>query len=257
MPTISVVVLHYGKIQLTEAALYSLVKNSRNENEIILVDNSGGEIKNSEYINSLAKSNKIKTVFAEKNLGFAGGMNLGASQATGEMLVLANNDIYVSQDWDISMLRHYSINPELGILATVTNMTGNEQKMNLAYKNMSEMEVLAKILNRIKSRSTYFVNNVAFIMVMIPAVVFRDLNGLDEGYDLGYFEDDDFCKRIIQNGNKIGIADDVFIHHEHGASFNLLTDEHRKEIFIKNKKRFESKWGKWIPHKYRNAPFFG
>jgi hypothetical protein len=196
-------------------------------------------------------------VAANENLGFAGGMNFGCRFATGEMLVLANNDIYVSEDWDSRMLRHFSANEDLALLATVTNMTGNEQKMSVTYQDMKQMERISNALGYLKPRKTYFVDNVAFILVMIPKAVYEEAGGLDQSFEYGYFEDDDFCKKLHKLNKKIGIADDVFVHHEHGASFNLFTDEKKRLIFETNKAIFEKKWGAWIPHKYRDAPNFG
>lgn len=255
--TISIVLLHYGRIELTEGAIFSILKNSKRNNELIVVDNSPGDLSKSKYLSDLNHENKIKIVTPEKNLGFAGGMNFGSKFASGDMLVLANNDIYVSENWDNLMLRHFSCNEDLALLGTVTNMAGNEQKMNLEYKNLQEMERMSKTLASIKPRKTFFTNNVAFIFVMIPKNIFASLDGLDEDYIYGYFEDDDFCKKVLKAGKLIGIADDVFVHHEHGASFNLFDDEKKNSIFQKNKSIFEKKWGKWIPHKYRDSPNFG
>jgi GT2 family glycosyltransferase len=255
--SISIIMLHYGRLVLTEAAVYSIIKNSTRNNQLIVVDNTVGELNKSSYLTDLHNKSVIKIVTPEKNLGFAGGMNFGSTFATGNMIVLSNNDIYVSKHWDSLMLRHFSSNEKLGLLATVTNMTGNEQKMNLQYTDMKQMERISSVLAKVKPRKTYYVNNVAFLLVMIPTEIYKSLGGLDEIYEYGYFEDDDFCKKLLAIGKKIGIADDVFIHHEHGASFNLLGDDIKSEIFKKNKSIFEKKWGKWIPHKYRNSINFG
>jgi len=85
----------------------------------------------------------------------------------------------------------------------------------------------------------------------MPRSVIDKVGLLDESFGLGFFEDDDYCNRIRQAGFRIGIADDVFIHHELSASFNALASTKRSELFQVNLKRYEEKWGRWIPHQYR------
>ena len=46
-------------------------------------------------------------------------------------------------------------------------------------------------------------------------------------------------------------AEDVFVHHQLSASFSKLPDDTLKQLFDKNKRIYEQKWGEWVPHKYR------
>ena len=41
------------------------------------------------------------------------------------------------------------------------------------------------------------------------------------------------------------------VHHHLSASFNKLKAEAKQELFEKNKKIYEAKWGPWVPHVYR------
>jgi GT2 family glycosyltransferase len=256
MPLISVVVLHYGNATLTESCIYSIFKNTKLNFEIILVDNDKTAT-NSNYIDELITQNKITYIPTARNLGFAGGMNVGIRESRGDLIVLANNDIYVTENWDIAFVRTFLANRNLGAIGPVTNMTGNEQKMNVAYSSIDEMEKISKILSVKKCRKRFKTDNLAFFFVAFPKAVISKVGLLSEDFEVGYFEDDDYCKRVIAAGYEIAICDDVFIHHEHGASFNKLTNEEKNNIFIKNKKVYERKWGKWIPHQYRNEPLFG
>ena len=74
---------------------------------------------------------------------------------------------------------------------------------------------------------------------------------LDEQFGQGFFEDDDFCRRVSDAGYTIAIAEDVFVHHHLSATFSKETKERRQELFESNKKKFEAKWGEWKPHEYR------
>ena len=86
---------------------------------------------------------------------------------------------------------------------------------------------------------------------MMPRIVWESTGGLDERFFPGFYEDDDYCKRVLNHGWKIGCAEDVFVYHELSASFNAEGQARRQELLDKNRKLFEEKWGPWTPHRYR------
>jgi O-antigen biosynthesis protein len=89
--------------------------------------------------------------------------------------------------------------------------------------------------------------------VMIRAAALREVGGLCEDYGMGFFEDDDYCRRLAAAGWQLACAEDVFVHHELSASFGKLPSAERQELFERNLALYESKWGKWQPHQYRGA----
>ena len=94
-------------------------------------------------------------------------------------------------------------------------------------------------------------SNIGYFGVMFDRKKLKDIGNLSEDYGLGMFEDDDHCKKILKKGFSIKLAEDSFIHHELSASFSKIDEKKRTELFEKNKKIYEKKWGKWIAHKYR------
>jgi GT2 family glycosyltransferase len=74
---------------------------------------------------------------------------------------------------------------------------------------------------------------------------------LDETFQIGMFEDDDFSFRVRKAGYRIVTAEDCFIHHFGHGSFGKLDPEVFQKIYDENKQRFEAKWGTWPPHKTR------
>jgi hypothetical protein len=94
---------------------------------------------------------------------------------------------------------------------------------------------------------TFALRTAAFFCVMMPRSTFESVGFLDEKFNQGFFEDDDYCRRIEQIGLQIVCADDVFVHHHLSASFNLLSRAERQKLFNENRKIYESKWGRWQP----------
>lgn len=97
MPKISVVVLTYNNLELTKACLDSLVTRSNYANlEIVVVDNNSSD-DTPAFLNAWAEghSNRI-IILNHDNKGFAAGNNLGLEAASGDYLVILNNDTVVT-----------------------------------------------------------------------------------------------------------------------------------------------------------------
>jgi GT2 family glycosyltransferase len=84
--------------------------------EIILVDN-GSEDTSVSFVK--ANYPQVKVLECQENFGFALGSNLGAKTATGDLVVLLNNDAVVTPDWLIRMVADFQEHwPRVGVLAS-------------------------------------------------------------------------------------------------------------------------------------------
>lgn len=238
-PKVSVVILSYNSPKLIKQTLDSVINQSNYPNlEIIVVDNNS----NQETINLLKKYKNIKLVLNKTNYGFAKGNNIGMRASTGDYIILLNNDVIVTPGWVSRLLFHCRKN-NVGLVGPVTNSIGNEAKVDYDltnYKNYTTSHW----------GQTLEVHNVAAFCVMMSRQTYQQIGDLDERFGQGFFEDDDYCYRVKKQKLKILIADDVFVYHFGGSSFNQLS--HRQTLLDQNKKLFEDKWGIiWQPHHYR------
>lgn len=252
LPRISVVVLTFNNLDLTRLCLDSVLNLSDYPNlELIVVDNHSTD-GTPDYLKELRiRHPEVKIILNQENLGFAAGNNAGLQAASGEFLVMLNNDTVVTPGWALSMLRHFQNNQNLGLLGPVTNNIGNEAKVDVAYSDLVSMPYATRSVTLDNMGKRLPVRNVAFFCVMMPRRVFTEVGFLDENFGRGFFEDDDYCRRVELLGLEIACADDVFVHHHLSASFNQLPSEHKQKLFEQNKAYYESKWGAWVPHQYR------
>jgi O-antigen biosynthesis protein len=158
--------------------------------------------------------------------------------------------VVVTKGWLTKLLR-YCQNPAVGMVGPVTNSCGNEACIKVPYEDIADMENFARDYTR-KNRGKFFeINVLAFFCTVIPRRVWDAVGPLDEQYEIGMFEDDDYALRIKEHGFKMICAQDVFVHHFGRASFARLKESEYRKIFGRNKERFEKKWGRpWVPHKY-------
>ncbi|CAI8888301.1 hypothetical protein EMIT0P74_30133 [Pseudomonas sp. IT-P74] len=87
---------------------------------------------------------------------------------------------------------------------------------------------------------------------MFTRKVYESVGPLDEAFGRGFFEDDDYCRRVEQSGLRVLCAEDVFIHHQLSTSFNKLKSADHQALFEQNKAINDAKWGTCTPHTYKN-----
>lgn len=251
---VSIVVLTFNNLKLTKDCLESIERNTTYVNfEVIIVDNASTDGSIDYLENFCSRRDNYLFISNEKNLGFAKGNNVGLEKATGDILVVLNNDTYVGPYWLEGLVGALEKNPELGIVGPVTNNIGNEAKINISYGNWVQLNNSA-INYIVENRNKlYPVECLAFFCVAIPRSVYESVGPISEDYGLGFFEDDDYCKAVEKAGFKIAVVEDSFVHHHLSASFNKLKSSRKQELMNTNKAIFEKKWGPWKPHKYRKG----
>jgi O-antigen biosynthesis protein len=252
LPRVSVVVLTYNNLDLTQACLTSLLERSDYANlEIIVVDNLSSD-GTQDYLRALKREHPdVVCILNDANLGFAAGNNVGLAAASGDYLVVLNNDTVVTQGWVLTMLRHFQRDTGLGLLGPVTNNIGNEAKVDMHYQDLADMPSEARAWTVAHAGVRLPLHTAAFFCAMLPRKVYTQCGPLCEEYGLGFFEDDDYCRRVQAAGLSIACAEDVFVHHHLSASFNKLKRQDREDLVNANKKIYEAKWGTWVPHAYR------
>ena len=252
LPRVSVIVLTHNNLELTKTCLRSVIERSQYPNmEVLVVDNAStdGTV---DYLKEFQHHHElVSVIFNRYNMGFAAGNNLGLAAATGEYLVLLNNDTVVTEGWILTLLHHLSDHPDIGLLGAVTNSIGNEAQIKIVYENLGEMPERSRAYTLAHLGELLFLRTVAFFCVMMPRRTYTICGPISEEYGMGFFEDDDYCRKVERAGLKIACAEDVFIHHHLSASFNRLKGKERQALFDRNRAIYEKRWGTWVPHRYR------
>ncbi|HEX5415255.1 MAG TPA: glycosyltransferase family 2 protein, partial [Chloroflexota bacterium] len=112
---VSVVVVNFNGRELTAACLDSLVRQTYEPTEIIVVDNGSGD-GSVEFLASRYPS--VRLVCLERNLGFAGGCNSGIVAAQGEYIATLNNDARAEPAWIAELVGAIRIDPRIGSVAS-------------------------------------------------------------------------------------------------------------------------------------------
>jgi GT2 family glycosyltransferase len=251
-PRASIIVVTYNNLALTRLCLESILRNTEHPNyEIVVVDNASDD-GTPAYLRYLAaECPQVTVLLNEGNHGFARANNEGIARATGEYLVLLNNDTVVPPGWLSRLLRHLA-DPEVGLVGPVTNFVGNEARVEVDYRNVAEMEAFAREHTWARDGEAADIHMLAMYCVALRRSTYEQVGLLDEQFGIGMFEDDDYAIRIRQAGLRVVCALDAFVHHFGQAAFGQLikTGEYNP-LFEENRRRYEAKWQvAWVAHKH-------
>ena len=115
MPNIetSIVIMNLDGKQLLRNCLRSLLASALSDIQILIVDNASTD----NSIEMVAREfPSVRLISSERNLGFAGGNNLGMRHSLGRYIVLLNSDTIVTQDWLRPLIQEAKSDPRIGIV---------------------------------------------------------------------------------------------------------------------------------------------
>jgi GT2 family glycosyltransferase len=126
-PRASVVVVAFGEEQELEACLDAVVADVGAGDEVLLVDNGfgGGRARLDRYAGT------VRVVGDGSNLGFSGGCNLAAREATGEVLVFVNSDA-IAQPGSVARLVTVALRQGVGIASGCLRLADRPDRLNSA-----------------------------------------------------------------------------------------------------------------------------
>lgn len=236
---VSIVMLSWNAVEFTKIALDSIRKYTSPPYEIVIVDNGSNE----ETVQWLRGLTDARVIFNEKNRGYAGGNNQAIAAASGDYVVLLNNDVIVTEGWLDGLLSAFDRVPGLGISAPRSNkIAGDQLVVDAIYSGPGEMQEFATRRRELLAGEGYLTDRAIGLCLCIDRRVIEEVGGLDERFGLGNFEDDDYSIRVRAAGYKIYVCDDVFIHHFGSQSFAANKVDYAATM-RGNWTKFAAKWG--------------
>jgi GT2 family glycosyltransferase len=222
MKRTSIISVNFNQPQVTLDFLKSVKKNTDpNYTELILVDNGSREDHESAY---LLEYPELIYIRSEHNLGFAGGNNLGIKQATGDYLLLLNNDTEITANLISELTAEMEQNPEIGMISPlivfydapdVIQYAGFTEMNYLTCRNagIGSMEI-NKGQYDLDSRETAFCHGAAMMCRRADLAQV----GLMHDHFFLYYEELDWCEKFKRAGKKIWFNGRTKIYHKESMS---------------------------------------
>ena len=253
-PEVSVVVVTRDNHPFLRLCLESVLGHTLRPCELIVVDN-GSTDGTAAYLERLAERNpSLRVIANDENRGFATGCNQGAALAAGDVLVLLNDDTIVC-DGSLNPLLAHLARPRVGMVGPSTNRTGNEAEIDAEYRTWDELARFAEVRCREHAGEAFEIETLTMFCVAMRRSLYEQIGPLDERFETGLLEDDDYSRRVREAGYRLLCADDAFVHHFGETSFGkLAASGEYTRVLDANRARFEEKWGEpWRPYKRRRS----
>lgn len=177
----------------------------------------------------LARSHGWNVITPGRNTGFSEGNNLAAAAASGERMLLLNNDAYLGRGALAAMLRHDE--PVVGAVMT-------DGRGTVGHAGGTLYMGIPKHQGRGTAPTVWACHAcewVTFAAVLIAREAFNAVGGLDEGYWYG-FEDVDFCLAAGRAGYPTVVCADALVAHRESQTRGPGGGD------PKNRERFYQKW---------------
>jgi GT2 family glycosyltransferase len=222
--------------------------------ELVVVDN-GSQDGTGEYLAALAERNAhVRVIANRENASFAAANNQAAAVARGEVLVLLNDDTIVTAGWLDRLLAHLQ-DSTVGMVGPTTNRTGNEAQIDSDYRTWGELVSFAERRAAEHAGETFEIPTLTMFCVALRQDTYVRVGPLDERFEAGMLEDDDYSRRVREAGLRLLCADDVFVHHFGETSFGkLVASGEYARVLEANQARFAEKWREpWRPYARRQS----
>jgi O-antigen biosynthesis protein len=144
---------------------------------------------------------QVKLVCQPVNLGFAGGVNAGIRIATGEAVVLLNQDCLPQAGWLSALSAAFERHPEFGVAGCTIYFA--DGRVDHAGAKLTRPSAFGEHLTEVgrEPRSVEYVTGAA---MAIRRGVFDRIGMFDEGFYPAYYEECDFSFRAREHGFEIG-----------------------------------------------------
>jgi hypothetical protein len=220
-PLVSIITVNYNQAGVTRALLDSIRRQHWPTVEVIVVDN--GSV--ADPIPALtAEYPEVRGIRSDRNLGFAGGNQLGVDVARGEYLFLLNNDTEVTPDCLEALVRFCEQHPGVGAVSPllcyfpapdyagsdliqyagmtrVSDLTGRNHTVGALQPDRGQFKTATR---------TAYAHGAA---LFFPRATLERAGFLAHDFFL-YYEELDWCERIQRAGLELWVLPTVRVYHK-------------------------------------------
>ncbi|OCT14002.1 glycosyl transferase family 2 [Paenibacillus pectinilyticus] len=241
MQLTSIIIPTYNGLSLLRACVASIRKHTAVPYEIIVVDNGS-----TDGTLAYCRRMKLKLVAMPVNVGFPAACNYGLRFASGDVLMLLNNDTIVTPNWLPNLLNCLNSAEDVGMVGPMTNYASGKQKIREKFTTTMKM---AKKYNHVNPARWQQTDRLVGVCMLFTRELFEKVGLMDERFSPGHFEDDDLCYRVRLAGYRLLIAGDCFIYHRGSVSYRKQGRQKLKRLVKRNRQKFIDKWGV-DPHRF-------
>lgn len=265
-PKVTVIIPTKDKLEYFQPCIESLLQKTTYPNfEVIVVDNQSTDLDTLAYYQTLTEqysSDKLKICYYDKPFNFSAMNNLAAEKATGDYLLMLNNDTEIIQDEWLSRMMSYGQREDVGIVGArlVFPTSGKLQHAGviLGLGQIADHPYIGELgladkghMGRALLEQDFSVVTAA--VLLIKKEIYHHVGGMDAEELAILFNDVDLCIKVRELGYKILWTPYATVVH-HGSTsvrgkaegpYSDINAEFNKKTRVRQEQR--SMWERWLP----------
>jgi len=236
---VSVIIPHHNNKEILLDCLKSLYQSSYQNFEIIIVDNASED----DSINHVHVNYPEVTIIKSlKNLGYAGGCNLGARDAKGEYLFFLNNDTVLDEDCIRKLVNKLKADPKITSVQPKILNLDNKSSFDYAGASGGFMDYLVfpftrgRIFNRIEKDTGQYDDSIKIFWAsgagfLTRKNTFDTIEGFDEDL-FAHMEEIDYHWKCYLAGHEVWVEPQAVLYHLGGATLSM---ESPKKVYYNHR----------------------
>lgn len=197
-----------------------------------------------------------------KSLLYARAANIGVNEASGEIITLVDQDIFVTAGWYEALIKKLISDKKIACVSSkmLNPSTGRIIEFGIEYTKYNSAHIGKNLLaNSPLTVSDICVSSICGGVLMTYKDLYQELGGMDE--DMPYICCDcDFSLKLLSNKREIWVVSQSIVYHKSTSSlsggkysdFSVLEHDSRWKFYQKNSERMRYELYKWTSRSYKS-----
>lgn len=206
-PLISIIIVSFNSKKWLKKCLDSLYCQTFRDLEIVIIDNnsSDGSV---DFIG--LEYPQAKLIKLKKNLGFAGGVNIGVRNSSAEYVLLFNPDAWLESDFLEKLLEFYQKN-DFDVVGPLEAEYDSPKIKNRNFVSKIDPFGFSVLVDKDETKNHQQFNLCGFCL-FFKKDLYLKTGGLDNDFFM-YIEEIDWFWRLALLDKKVGLADHLSAYH--------------------------------------------
>ena len=217
-PKVTILLVLWNQAELTLACLKALHSQDNGSFEVLIVDNASSDA----TTQLLGMISGVRAITNTENIGFLKAVNMAASQAHGQYLLLLNNDAVVRPGSIGQAIARIESAPDIGAVGGRVILPNGllQEAGSLVWQDGTCLGYKRGELP--DTNEAMYVRDVDYcsgVFLLTKTELFCQMGGFDVKYAPAYYEETDYCMRLWKCGLRVVYDPAVVLDHfEYGSA---------------------------------------
>ncbi len=235
--SIDIIIPVYNALDQVRECIKSVVAHRDDLVNVIVVNDAShphvGEWLDAEHAGTI----RCTIIHKEQNEGYLKAINQGLELSKADIVICQNSDTIIFENFFDIVRALFQSDPKIAVINPVSvwaNWT------RIPFPSGHTVFSLADRLWRANGLSVRDIQNASGFCFAVRGEALLRLGSFDPVYDPGYWEETDFCMKVLDAGLRVVCAPGLFVFHHGWSSFGA---DARNMNMEKNERIFRSRWG--------------